>query len=128
MTTNGWLQVVFFLAVVLAMALGLAFHTGHGVHDKLGAVSTDTVQGQVQTFSQVVVSFFPVNVVQNFSSNDIIPIILIAVTLSVAFLALAEKEPEKVRPFVSRRLAKDQNQFDVVPRNAGGDRLPIIDP
>jgi Na+/H+-dicarboxylate symporter len=47
----------------------------------------------------VVVGFFPTNVVQSFSANDIIPIILIAVTLSVAYLSLAEKEPEKVRPF-----------------------------
>jgi uncharacterized protein len=95
-----WLMLSNGLAVVLAMALGLAFHTGHGVHDHLGAVSTDTVQGQVQTFSQVVVSFFPVNVVQNFSSNDIIPIILIAVTLSVACLSLAEAGVTKVQIFI----------------------------
>ena len=53
----------------------------------------------MQSFGQVVVGFFPTNVVQSFSANDIIPIILIAVTLSVAYLSLAEKEPEKVRPF-----------------------------
>lgn len=94
-----WLMLSNAIAVVLALALGLAFHTGHGVHDKLGAVSTDTVQGQVQSFSQVVVSFFPVNVIQNMSSNDIIPIILISVTLSVAYLSLVEQGNEKVRIF-----------------------------
>jgi uncharacterized protein len=94
-----WLLLSNALAVVLAMGLGLAFQPGHGLHDHLGAVSTDTIQGQVQSFGQVVVGFFPTNVVQNFSSNDIIPIILIAVTLSVAYLALAEKEPDKVRIF-----------------------------
>jgi Na+/H+-dicarboxylate symporter len=94
-----WLMLSNALAVVLALGLGLAFQPGHGLHHKLGELSTDTVQGQVQNFSQVVVGFFPTNVVQNFSANDIIPIILIAVTLSVAYLALAEKEPEKVRPF-----------------------------
>ncbi len=93
-----WLLLSNALAVVLALGLGTAFQPGHGVHHTLGAVSTDTIQGQVQSFSNVVVSFFPTNVVQNFSANDIIPIILIAVTLSVAYLALAEKEPEKVRP------------------------------
>jgi Na+/H+-dicarboxylate symporter len=94
-----WLMVSNALAVVLALGLGLAFQPGQGVDHKLGELSTDTVQGQVQSFGQVVVGFFPTNIVQNFSANDIIPIILIAVTLSVAYLALAEKEPEKVRPF-----------------------------
>ncbi|HEX5926481.1 MAG TPA: dicarboxylate/amino acid:cation symporter [Baekduia sp.] len=94
-----WLMLSNALAVVLALGLGLAFQPGRGLHHELGGLSTDTIQGQVQNFSQVVVGFFPTNVVQNFSANDIIPIILIAVTLSVAYLALAEKEPEKVRPF-----------------------------
>jgi Na+/H+-dicarboxylate symporter len=94
-----WLLLSNALAVVLAMGLGLAVQPGQGVHDKLGNVAIQTIQGQVQDFGQVVVSFFPTNVVQNFSANDIIPIILIAVTLSVAYLALAEKQPEKVRPF-----------------------------
>ncbi len=94
-----WLLLTNLFAVVLALGLGLAFQPGSGVHNQLGTASTQTVQGQVQSFSQVVVGFFPTNVVQNFSSNDIIPLILIALTLSVAFLALAEKKPEKVEPF-----------------------------
>ena len=75
------------------------FQPGTGVHRSLGGLSTDTIKGQVQDFGQVFVGFFPTNVVQNFSANDIIPIILIAVTISVAYLSVAEKEPEKVRPF-----------------------------
>ncbi|HWK28523.1 MAG TPA: dicarboxylate/amino acid:cation symporter [Solirubrobacter sp.] len=94
-----WLLLSNALAVMLALGLGFVFRPGHGVHRELADVSTDAIQGQVQSFGQVVVGFFPTNVVQNFSANDIIPIILIAVTLSVAYLSLAEKEPEKVRPF-----------------------------
>lgn len=94
-----WLMLSNALAVVLALGLGLAFAPGTGVHHTLGELSTDTIQGQVQDFGQVVVGFFPTNVVENLGANDVIPIILIAVTLSVAFLALAEKEPAKVAPF-----------------------------
>jgi Na+/H+-dicarboxylate symporter len=94
-----WLLLSNALAVVLAMGLALTFQPGKDVHHQLGALSTDAVQGQVQNFSQVVVGFFPTNVVENFSANDIIPIILIAVTLSVAYLAIAEKEFEQVRMF-----------------------------
>src|ERR1044071_4594260 len=85
-----WLLLSNALAVVLALGLGLAFQPGQGIHHELGELSTDTVQGQVPSFGQVVVGFFPTNVVESFSANDIIPIILIAVTLSVAYLALAE--------------------------------------
>jgi len=94
-----WLMLSNALAVALALGLGLAFQPGQGLHHQLGQISTDTIQGQVQDFGQVVVGFFPTNIVENFGANDIIPIILIAVTVSVAYLALAEKEPEKVRPF-----------------------------
>ena len=94
-----WLLLSNALAVVLALGLAFVFQPGQGVHGKLGAVPTDTIQGQVQSFGQVVVGFFPTNVVQSFSANDIIPIILIAVTLSVAYLSLAEQEREKVRLF-----------------------------
>jgi len=96
-----WLLLSNALAVVLALGLGLAAQPGKGVHDVLGKTATDTIQGQVQSFSDVVVGFFPTNIVQNFSANDIIPIILVAVILAVAFLALAEKVPEKVEPLRS---------------------------
>lgn len=94
-----WLLLSNALAVVLAMGLALAFQPGKGVGYQLGSLSTDAVQGQVQEFSQVVVGFFPTNIVQNFGANDIIPIILIAVTLGVAYLAIAEKELAQVRIF-----------------------------
>lgn len=94
-----WLLLSNALAVILALGLALAFQPGHGLHRTLGALSTDTISAQVQDFTQVVVGFFPTNVAENFSANDIIPIIMIAVVLSVAYLALAEKEPELVRPF-----------------------------
>lgn len=95
----SWLLLSNALGVAVALGLGLALQPGSGVHHELGSLSTDTIQGQVQSFGDVVVGFFPTNLVENFGANDIIPIILIAVTLAVAYLALAEKEPEKARPF-----------------------------
>lgn len=96
-----WLVASNGLGVLLALGIGLALQPGSGVDRQLGVLSTDAVQGQVQEFGDVVVGFFPTNVVGNVGANDIIPIILIALTLSVAFLAIAEKEPEKVRPFAA---------------------------
>jgi len=94
-----WLLLSNALAVILALALGFIFRPGEGTDAKLGAVPADTIQAQVQEFGQVVVSFFPTNVVGSFSSNAIIPIILTAITISVAYLSLAEKQGAKVRIF-----------------------------
>jgi len=94
-----WLLLSNALAVLLALGLGLAAQPGTGVHASLGEASTDVIQNSVRDFSSVVISFFPTNLVENFRANDIIPIILVAVTVSVAYLALAARKPEAVRPF-----------------------------
>src|SRR3954471_18166321 len=52
-----WLLFSNALAVVLALGLAFLFEPGKGIHRKLGAVSTDTIQGQVKSFSDVVVGF-----------------------------------------------------------------------
>lgn len=96
-----WLLLSNALGVVVAIGLALALQPGRGTQRELGTLSTDAIQGQVQSFGDVVVGFFPSNVIQNFGANDVIPIILIAVTLSVAYLALAEKDPGKARPFAT---------------------------
>jgi hypothetical protein len=98
MRSAFWLMLSNGIAVVLALGVALIFQPGRGVHDKLSSTSIDTIQGPVQSFSQVFVGFFPTNVVQNFSANDIVPIILIAITLSVAYLSVAERKPETVEP------------------------------
>ncbi len=69
------------------------------MHSKLGSASIDAIQNSVPDFSQVVVSFFPSNLVENFRANDIVPIILIALVLSVAYLAVAARKTEAVKPF-----------------------------
>lgn len=94
-----WLLLSNALAVLLALGLGLAAQPGAGVHSKLGSASTDVIQNSVQSFSQVVISFFPTNLVENFRANDIIPIIVVALVVSIAYLAIAARKPEAVRPF-----------------------------
>ncbi|MDO9355063.1 MAG: dicarboxylate/amino acid:cation symporter [Solirubrobacteraceae bacterium] len=94
-----WLLLSNGLAVVLALGLALTFQPGQGLHNQLGTASAQTIEGQVQDFGQVVVGFFPTNVVESFSSNSVIPIILIALTLSIAYLAIAETNAEAAKPF-----------------------------
>ncbi len=94
-----WLLLSNALAVLLALGLGLTFQPGAGVHSELGSTSTSVIENSVQDFGQVVVGFFPTNIVENFRANDIIPIILVAVVLSVSYLVLSARKPEAVKPF-----------------------------
>ena len=51
-----WLMLSNALGVVLALGLAFVFQPGSGVDGQLGSVPTDTIQGQVQSFGQVVVA------------------------------------------------------------------------
>lgn len=95
-----WLLLSNAVGVVLALGIGLAAGTGKGVEEEVGGQELSVLENSVQDFTQVVVGFFPSNVAGDFAGNKIIPIILISVTLAVAYLALAKENPA-VRPFAA---------------------------
>lgn len=95
----GWLLTSNAFAVVLALGLGLATQIGVGVGEKLGGEQLSVLENSVQDFTQVIVGFFPTNVVGEFGANRVIPLILISVTVAVAYLSLAERKADAVRPF-----------------------------
>jgi Na+/H+-dicarboxylate symporter len=95
----GWLLLSNAVAVVLALGIGLASGTGSGINETVGGQQLSVLQNSVQDFTQVVVDFFPSNVVGDFGANHIIPVILISVTLAIAYLTLAERDAAAVKPF-----------------------------
>ncbi|MFC5676840.1 dicarboxylate/amino acid:cation symporter [Aeromicrobium endophyticum] len=95
----GWLLASNAIAVVLALGIGLASGTGRGVDESLGGEELSVLQNSVQDPAQVVVDFFPSNVFGDLAANHIIPIILISVTVAIAYLTLAERDAASVRPF-----------------------------
>ncbi|MET0929446.1 MAG: dicarboxylate/amino acid:cation symporter [Aeromicrobium sp.] len=94
-----WLLASNAVAVVLALGVGLATGIGGGVDEKIGGEELSVLQNSVQDFSQVFVDFFPTNVIGDFGANHIIPIILISVTVAIAYLTLAERDAASVEPF-----------------------------
>jgi len=84
---------------VLAIGIGLATGIGGGVNASAGDEELSVLQNSVQDFGTVIVNFFPTNVLDDLSRNNIIPIIIAAVVLGVAYLALADRKAEKVRLF-----------------------------
>lgn len=95
----GWLLLSNALAVALALGLALAVGIGKGVDESVGGEQLSVLENSVQDFTQVVVGFFPINVVGDMGGNRIIPIIIISVVVAVAYLSLSQTKPEAVRAF-----------------------------
>lgn len=95
----GWLLISNGLAVVLALGLALTFEIGTGVGETLGGEELSVLQNSVQNIGDVIVNFFPTNIVTDVAGNHIIPLIIIAVTLSIAYLALSERRGKEVIGF-----------------------------
>jgi Na+/H+-dicarboxylate symporter len=94
-----WLLATNAIAVVLALGFGLATGIGTGVDESLGGEQLSVLENSVQDFTSVVVGLFPTNIVTDMGANHIIPVILVSVTIAIAYLALAEREAAALRPF-----------------------------
>lgn len=97
----GWLLGSNAIAVVLTLAVALAVGTGRGLNEQEGGHELSVLENSVQSFGDVIVGFFPTNIVSDVANNRIIPIILVSVVVSIAYLALARRHGDAVRPFLS---------------------------
>ena len=95
----GWLMLSTLIAVFLALGAGLASGTGRGVNESLGGEQLNVLENSVQSFTDVVVGFFPVNIVGDLGANHIIPLIVLSLAAAVAYLLVAQKHAAEVRPF-----------------------------
>lgn len=97
--SSGWLLLSNALGVVLALGLALSVGIGSGVNAQLGDAQVAMVENSVANVEQVVIDFFPVNLAGDFGANRIIPLIIVAVAVGVAYLQLKERKGDRVRPF-----------------------------
>ncbi len=109
-----WLLLSNALGVVLALGVGLTFRTGNGVDESLGGEELSVLENSVQNFGEVVVGFFPSNIVNDLAGNHIVPIILVSVTVAVAYLAIAQTGEKSVLPFAAGVEALKQVIFKAV--------------
>ncbi|MBO1901348.1 dicarboxylate/amino acid:cation symporter [Leucobacter weissii] len=95
-----WLLLTNLIAIFLTLGLALFFQVGKGFDPQLEGVDGSGYTELVTPLDQVIVGFFPSNVVGDIASNSIIPIIVTSLVLAVAYLAVASKKGEEtVRPF-----------------------------
>lgn len=87
------------LAILLALGLGLTFGVGRNSYLSLEGVDASTFEGKVTSFSQVLIGFFPRNIVSDIAEENTIPVILFTLLIAVSYVLVASESPEKVKPF-----------------------------
>lgn len=92
-----WLLAINAIAVVLTLGLALATRTGSDASVVVEGINVSALENLVQPFTDVVVDFFPTNIVSDIADNKIIPIIIFTLMVAVAYTMVAERSPEKVR-------------------------------
>ena len=87
------------LAILLALGLGLTFGVGRNSYLSLDGVDASTFEAKVTSFSEVLIGFFPRNIVSDIAEEKTIPVILFALLIAVSYVLVANKTPDKVKPF-----------------------------
>ncbi len=96
-----WLLVTTVLAILLALGLGLTFGIGRNSYLSLNGLDAQTFESKVVPFSQVLVGFFPRNMISDIADENIIPMILFTVLIAVSYVLAANDNREKVKIFKS---------------------------
>ncbi|SHO44741.1 dicarboxylate/amino acid:cation symporter [Anaerocolumna xylanovorans] len=91
-----WLLMTTLLAILLALGLGLTFGIGRNSYLSLDGIDAQTFKSKVVPFTQVLVGFFPRNVISDIAEENTIPMILFAVLIAVSYVLVANENREKV--------------------------------
>jgi Na+/H+-dicarboxylate symporter len=94
-----WLLVTTALSIILAFVLATVFNVGGNAHLVIDGVTAEAYENRVVSFSQVLVGFFPSNIVSDIAGNNIIPIILFSTLIAVSYVLVAQHRREKVIVF-----------------------------
>jgi Na+/H+-dicarboxylate symporter len=98
-----WLLLNTFIAILLSLGTGLIFGVGKNAGVILSGIDPEqisAVNDRVTPFTDVIINFFPSNIVKDIESNSIIPIILFSLIIAVSYALYAHYAgEEKVLPF-----------------------------
>ncbi|MCD9199506.1 dicarboxylate/amino acid:cation symporter [Aeromicrobium wangtongii] len=96
-----WLMGLNALAILLTLGLSLWIGVGKNADLATQGVDTRALDEIKKPFAEVFIGFFPTNIVQDISENNIIPIIVFTLLIAVACSLVADRSPEKVAPLIS---------------------------
>jgi Na+/H+-dicarboxylate symporter len=94
-----WLMVTNAIAIVIAIGLGLTFGVGKNSFLSIDGIDAANYEGTLKSFSEVLIGFFPQNVVNDISDDKIIPVILFTALIAISYVLVAGEKREKVAVF-----------------------------
>lgn len=95
----AWLLALNAIAVLLTLGLALELGVGEGADIVIGERDTSALENIKKPFTEVVIDFFPTNVVTDIAETNVIPIILFSVLIAVSYSLIADRAPASVAPF-----------------------------
>ncbi|MDR0595965.1 MAG: dicarboxylate/amino acid:cation symporter [Clostridiales Family XIII bacterium] len=94
-----WLLLTNAVAIALAIGFGLTFGVGKNSYLSIEGVDAANFEGTLKSFSEVLIGFFPQNVVSDVAEDRIIPVILFSVLIAVSYVLVRQEKGEKVAVF-----------------------------
>jgi Na+/H+-dicarboxylate symporter len=83
------------IAIVLSIGIGLIFGVGKNSYLSIDGVDAANFAGSVKSFSEVLIGFFPNNVVHDISDDKIIPVILFTALIAISYVLVAGERKGK---------------------------------
>ena len=96
-----WLLLTNAIAILITLGTAVALGIGRGVQLELDDIDGALLTNLLVPLDEVIVGFFPANVVGDIQSNRIVPIILLTLLVAVSYVLVAGDDEQSVRPFKS---------------------------
>lgn len=101
LSSTFWLLLSNAVAIILTLGLALALGLGRGVGLDIAGIDGGALTGLLTPFDEVLASLFPSNLAGDVQGNRIIPVILAAGAVAVAYLLVARDDAARVAPLRS---------------------------
>ena len=88
----GWLLLTNLIAIVMTLGVAIPLHIGSGVKLVDDESTAGFLTSQTAPLDQVILNFFPKNIVGDLSGNRVVPIIITATVLAIAVVSVGRQK------------------------------------
>lgn len=91
-----WLLLTNLIAIVMTLGVAIPLHIGSGVKLVDDESTAGFLTSQTAPLDQVILNFFPKNIVGDLSGNRVVPIIITATVLAIAIVSVGRQKDVSV--------------------------------